>query len=182
MQSEQETARRSLGSVPEQLAELERMTVGQLVQKFRELYGRPTFSRNKFFLQKRLAWRIQELAEGGLHRGAVERIAELGDRMPEAWRKRLPRTPSRFPEEGVSEPVLPAASPRDSRLPAPGEVLVRAYRGDTHRVTVLDDGFDYRGKRFTSLSRVAREITGTQWNGLVFFGLEQRGKGRAEHG
>ena len=65
---------------------------------------------------------------------------------------------------------------------APGEVLARVYRGNAHRVTVLDDGFEYRGKSFTSLSRVAREITGTQWNGLVFFGLEQRGKGKGEHG
>ena len=82
------TAMRELDDVPTQLAALESMTVGQLAEKWRKLYGEPTRTRNKDYLKKRLAWRIQELAEGGLSQGALARIHQLGDQMPERWRMR----------------------------------------------------------------------------------------------
>jgi len=164
MRTNQAAARRSLGEIPERLAELDRMTVGELVTKYRELYGEPTRSRNKTYLKKRLAWRIQELAEGGLSRSATELIAKLGDALPERWSIRL----------GGARPAQPAPqaeSTRDPRLPRPGAVLTRVHQGTTYEVRVLGDGFEFQGIHYASLSKVAKQITGTQWNGLAFFGL-----------
>ncbi len=149
------------GGVPQQLAALQKMTVGQLAETFLELFGQPTRSRNKPYLQKRLAFRVQELAEGGLSQSALAKIAELGDQLPEKWRRRLAAT-STVPE-------------RDSRLPAAGNILTREYQGRRHRVSVREDCFVYGGKEFKSLSAIARLITGTSWNGFLFFGLETRG-------
>ena len=145
-----------------ELGALQKMTVGQLAEKFLELYGQPSRSRNKPYLQKRLAWRVQELAEGGLSEKALAKIAELGDELPEKWRRRL------------VAPQAPAAE-RDPRVPRPGSVLTRKHQGRTHRVTVREDCFIHGGKEFKSLSAIARLITGTSWNGYLFFGLEQRG-------
>lgn len=64
--------------------------------------------------------------------------------------------------------------PRDPRLPEPGEVLVKKHKGVEHEVRVLDDGFEYQGERYSSLSKIARAITGTTWNGYLFFGLTRR--------
>ena len=151
------------GEMAKQLAALQKMTVGRLSEKFLELYGQPTRSRNKPYLQKRLAWRVQELAEGGLSKSALAKIAELGDEFPEKWRRRLAATPS--------------APERDSRLPSAGSALIRLYEGRQHRVAVRADCFVYRGKEFKSLSAIARLITGTAWNGFLFFGLARRGGG-----
>lgn len=77
--------------------------------------------------------------------------------------------PARLPK--VKEP-----KPRDPRLPEPGTVLEKTYKGETYQVKVLDDGFEYNGTHFRSLSRVACEITGQIWNGYLFMGLIQRSK------
>ena len=164
-QSKAETARtaaRALGDLPKQLVQLDRMTVGQLAEKYAELYGEPTRSRNRAYLQKRLAWRIQEQAEGGLAPTTLTRITELGDQLPERWRFR-------------SAPALPSIVARDPRLPPVGTVLVRVFGGAKHQVTVLDEGFEYLGERFKSLSAIARRVTGQQWNGFGFFGLLAKG-------
>lgn len=156
---------RELGDVPAQLAALETMSVGQLAEKWRELYGEPTRTRNKDYLKKRLAWRIQELAEGGLSAGALARIAELGDQMPERWRMR------QAPTDATPAPAL---EPRDPRIPPVGTVLRRVFEGVAHEVTVCSEGFEYAGQRFKTLSAVAKHITGTPWNGFLFFGLKKR--------
>jgi hypothetical protein len=156
---------RELGDVPAQLAALETMSVGQLAEKWRELYGEPTRTRNKDYLKKRLAWRIQELAEGGLSASALARITELGDQMPERWRMRL------APTDATPAPAL---EPRDPRIPPVGTVLRRVFQGVAHEVTVCSEGFEYAGQRFKTLSAVAKHITGTPWNGFLFFGLKKR--------
>lgn len=153
----------ALGTVPTQLAELETMTVGQLAEKHRDLYGEPTRSRNKGYLLKRLAWRIQELAEGGLSPRSLAKIIELGDQVPARWQA------ASAPEATA---VPPPTTPRDPRLPAPGTVLTRTHDGVQHEVTVGSDTFTYAGREFRSLSAVARDITGTAWNGWTFFGLK----------
>jgi hypothetical protein len=135
------------------------MPVRALVEKYRELYGEPTRTRNRDYLQKRLAWRIQELAEGGLPASALARIRQLGDDLPEPWRRRLA---PKFNE------------PQDPRMPVIGTVLRRIHDGVEHRVTVCADGFDYQGRIFTSLSAVAKHITKVPWNGFLFFGLKKR--------
>lgn len=156
----------AIASVATELAALDKMTVGDLVTKYREVFGEPTRSRNKDYLRKKVAWRIQVLAEGGLSDRAVARIHELGAQAPARWRK-LP-------------PKAAAPADRDPRLPDPGEVIRREFQGTAHEVTVLEDGFVYQGRSYPTLSRIAREITGTNWNGYLFFGLQRRGKNAAE--
>jgi Protein of unknown function (DUF2924) len=111
---------------------------------------------NRRFLERRLAYRIQELAYGGLQPETVARLEALGQQLdggkPEVRRLR-----------------------QDHR-PIAGTRLVREYEGIEYAVTVLSDGFEWEGRPYRSLSAIARAITGTRWNGWVFFGLKnQRG-------
>lgn len=164
----------ALGDVPSQLAALETMNVAALAERYRELYGEPTHSRNKVYLQKRLAWRIQELAEGGLSQGAVARIRQIGDRLPERWRVRQAQVEAAAQPAPEPTPTIPEPAPRDPRLPPVGTVLRRVFEGTTHAVTVCAEGFEYAGRQYTSLSAIATQIAGTRWNGYLFFGLKKR--------
>ncbi len=161
-------ARQAVVTISTQLAALEAMTVAELAVKWQELFGEPTRSRNKAHLRKRLAWRIQELAEGGLSERARARIEELAADAPVRWRKR---------KETAHIQRVPR---RDPRLPEPGTVLTRDYKGTQYRVTIQPDGFEYDDQRYRSLSSIARQITGTNWNGFLFFGLTRRTKLEAE--
>jgi hypothetical protein len=154
------------------LAALGSLTVAGLARKYEELFGAPSRSRNKEYLRKRLAFKIQELAEGGLSPRALARIEELNRNAPPLGPRAAAKA-ARAPEPTTPEPV-PA---RDPRLPAPGTILTRVHGKTEHRVTVLDDGFEYKGKPYPSLSRIAREITGTSWNGYLFF-LGRKGSTR----
>jgi hypothetical protein len=154
-----------------QLAALTTMTTAELATQFKELYGFETRSRNKTYLCKRLAWKLQERAEGGLSRAAIRRIAELGDELPERWRMRL--APA-----SASTPVAPAPGKRDPRLPPVGTVLTREFEGRTYSVVVRERGVEIDGQ-LSSLSAAAKKISGTAWNGFAFFGLESpRNQGR----
>ena len=116
----------------------------------------------------------QELAHGGLSDRAKARIDELAE---DGF------TRARTPVSAVPADVLtPAGRPRrrparDPRLPVPGTVLSRQHHGQEIRVLVLDDGFEWDGRRFGSLSAVARAVTGQKWNGWLFFGLTKRKRG-----
>ena len=162
-------AARALGDVPSQLAALEGMGVPALAEKHLELYGEPTRSRNRDYLRKRLAWRIQELAEGGLPQSALAKIAELGDGLPPRWRMR-----EAAPLAQAQAPAAQQHHPRDPRLPPAGTVLRRVHQGVEHEVTVGLDSFEYAGERFKTLSAVARRITGGAWNGYLFWGLTKK--------
>ncbi|MCY0998342.1 DUF2924 domain-containing protein [Myxococcus sp. MISCRS1] len=170
-------ARTQLADVPQQLAALASMSVPELAEKYQELYGEPTRSRNRDYLKKRLAFRIQELAEGGLSARAVTRISELGDKLPERWRMRQVEVtkPAAPPPPAAADARAPAAGGRDARLPPPGTVLTRAFKGAQHRVTVREGGIEYEGQLHRSLSSVAKLISGTAWNGFTFFGLKAGG-------
>ena len=158
-------AQSPIQEVARQLAALESMTTTQLAERFEALHGEPTRSRNKAYLKKKVAWRIQELAEGGLSERAQARIDEINAQQDAA----------------PSEP-RPTKPERDPRLPAVGAVIVRRYKSTEHEVRVLSDGFEFGGERYRSLSRIAREITGTTWNGFLFFGLAERKKLRRAGG
>jgi hypothetical protein len=145
------------------LAALGRMTGAELAEKYLVLFGQSARSRNKDFLRKRLAWRIQELAEGGLSERALARIEELGGDAHARWHLPVrPRTPA-------SPRPRPGGAARDPRLPPAGTVVRRVHGKTEHSVTVLDDGFEYQDERYRSLSKIARTITGTPWNGYLFF-------------
>jgi hypothetical protein len=154
-------------SIPERIAQFKAMTVSQLREEWVRYYGEETRTRNRDYLWKRLAWRIQELEFGGLSDAAKARIDEINKSNP--WvRRQLPRNFA-----ATLETVAPTPR-RDPRLPGVGSTLVRRYKGQEVRVTVLDDCFDWNGRRFDSLSEVAHVVTGSRWNGWLFFGLTKR--------
>jgi len=155
-----------------QIAALEKMTTGELATRYADVFGEPTRSRNKSYLKKKVAYRIQEIAEGGLSARARDRIEELAADAPIRHRQRRVAEPAS--ENAAPDGSNPEQKGRDPRLPAVGEVLVKVHRGVEHQVSMLDGGFEYQGERYTSLSKIAKVITGTNWNGFLFFGLTQR--------
>lgn len=169
-------ARHDMADMSTEIAALQRMSVSQLHEKYREVFGEPSRSRNRDYLRKKVAWRVQELAEGGLSERARSRIATLSSGLPDGWRQRL-QNPTVTNKGGTSRSTnrrKKAVRKRDPRLPAPGSTLRRIHKGEEHTVTVHEIGFEYDGTHYTSLSKVAHAITGTPWNGFVFFGLKKR--------
>ena len=167
-QERERRERQTVADITEQLANLSKMSIDQLKEMYLELYGVSTRNRNKPYLKKKLAWRIQELAEGGLSEHAKGQIEALAPDTPMRWRA----------SKGAKRKNEPAttqeSAPRDPSLPPPGTVLSREHKGIEHKVTVLDNGFEYQGARYRSLSKIATLITGTRWNGFLFFRLKQR--------
>jgi hypothetical protein len=155
-------------SVLRQLAALKLMSAEQLHAKWRELYGcEPPLYQTQFMI-KRLAYRIQELYYGGLSQQVKTRLHELG-----AGDKLAAMTAS------VHE-----AKMQPGRI-VPGTRLVREWNGKRYEVVAGELGFEYEGRHYRSLSAIAREITGTHWNGKVFFGVnvqKRSGRGRGKNG
>jgi hypothetical protein len=156
--------------VNKELAALRQMGVAELREKYLAMFGEPSRSGNKDFLFKRVAWRIQSLAEGGLSERARRRAEELA--RDADIRTTIPKAPSATPGAAARTTTLaaPVAEGRD-RLPIPGTVLTRTYRGKHVAVIVLADGFEYEGHTYKSLSAIAKAVTGSHWNGYLFFGL-----------
>ena len=156
------------------LSELRRMTVPELRHKYAEVHGEETRSRHREHLIRRIAWRAQANEEGDLPERALRRALEIasdGD-----LRTRAPALNGAAAAQssvGSGRTVTkPIEVPIDSRLPMPGALLTRNYKGRTIRVRVLPNGFDYEGDVYRSLSAVARVVTGALWNGFQFFGLK----------
>ncbi len=158
------------------VAAMGRMTVPQLRAKYLEVFGEPSRSGNRDFLFKRVAWRVQSLAEGGLSERARRRAEELA--RDSDVRTTVPQSPSTVPDAGQRTVTRPAPTAHD-RLPIPGTVLTRKYRGRQVEVTVLPAGFEYDGQTYRSLSAVAKAVTGSHWNGHLFFGLTTVKRGNA---
>ena len=163
-------------NVGKEIAALKQMTVPELRQKYEEVFGEPTRAGNKDFLFKRIAWRIQSLAEGDLSERARRR-AEMLARDADL-RTTAPRTPLASPGGNGVNDAKPAPSLADERVPPPGTVLTRLYRGQAYHVVVRDDGFEYDGQVFRSLSAIAKLITGSHWNGLLFFKIAKPNAGQ----
>jgi hypothetical protein len=169
MAADSRRATSSQTSVVTRIRELRGMTVGQLRETWVELFGEEARTRNKEYLFRRLAWRVQEMAYGGLSDRAKVRAIELAEGV--SIRVRPPR--------GFDPATVMATKPkRDPRLPKAGTVLVRQYRGEEIRVTVLDRGFEWDGRTFDSLTAVTFSITKTHWSGRLFFGLTSRRRAR----
>jgi hypothetical protein len=147
------------------------MTVGELRDKYLEIFGEETRSYHKDFLRKRIAWRIQALAEGGISKRARRRAKELADDAD--LRIRAPRDPvvSGSAEIKARTATAVLSPSRDPRLPLPGTLLVREFKGMDIVVKVLDTGFEFDGRRYKSLTAIAKEVTGSKWNGFLFFGI-----------
>ncbi len=143
-------------SLSAEIERLRKMPTGELRERYAAVFGEPTKSYNREHLFKKITYRLQERAHGTLSERAKARAAELLDEG--AIRASAPRRPG---------PV--EASARDPRLPAVGAVLKREYRGTTYKVIVGEDGFEFDGQQYRSLSAIAKKITGTAWNGFLFF-------------
>ena len=138
--------------IPARLAALKTTPTRELKKQWRDLFESEPPPFNRRYLESRLAYRIQELAYGGLKPETVRRLEKLGEEL-----------------DGGSKAKRQVRA--DAR-PIAGTRLIREYQGVEHCVTVRDDDFEYQGRPYKSLSAIARAITGTQWNGLAFFGLK----------
>jgi hypothetical protein len=158
-----------------EVATLRRLSAKDLRQRFAELFGQQTRTGNKTWLIRRIAWRLQALAEGDLSERARQRAAELAnDADLRLGPPPAPRAPRAINGPGGSAPATPAG--RDRRLPPPGTVLTRRYKGQMLQVLVRSDGFEFDGRLFPSLSAAAKAITGSHCNGfLFFFGASRKG-------
>jgi hypothetical protein len=141
---------------------LGRLTTTVLTDRYAHDLGEPTTTRNKAWLLRRIAWRLQARAEGGLSERAKKRAAELAD----ADLRVLPLRGSDMSTDLTSLPKT-----LDARIPPPGTVLIRPYKGGTVKVRVLAEGYAYEGETFKTLSAVAKKVTGTHTNGFLFFQL-----------
>lgn len=158
------------------ISDLPRMTAPQLQAVHARLFGEPHKISNCQHLRRKIAWHLQAAKEGGLPESvrqyaiAIARGTELRLRISDNASQRQAGNPL---DRTVTTRVIQT---RDARLPMPGCLIVRKYKAISVVVKVLTEGFEYDGRKFTSLSAIAREITGTRWNGFAFFELEKEGR------
>ena len=153
-----------------QIEQLRSLTVNGLLEKYREIFGEDSRSGNKDYLYRRIAWRLQANAEGDLSERARRRALEIANDAD--LRVRAPKA-TVGSDAKKRTTVTAIGGARDPRLPQPGTLLTREFKGRVHVVKVLDDGFEYDGRQYRSLSKIATEIAGTRWNGFVFFALDR---------
>jgi hypothetical protein len=154
-------------NLDEELSALRRMTPGELQKRYAKVFGERPRSRNRHWLTRRIAWRLQALEEGDLSQRARRRAEELANDAD--LRTTAPRG-AKAPDGNKRRTIA-----ADSRLPLPGTVLTRKYEGQTLEVKVRCDGLEYEGQLYKSLTAIVREITGVHWNGYHFFGLKKQG-------
>ena len=141
-------------SVLTRVAALKTTPTPELKKQWQLLFETPPPPYNRRFLESRLAYRIQELHYGGLKPETIARLEALGEQL-----------------DGGNITVRRI---RGDDRPIAGTRLIREYKGVEQTVTVLQDGYEYQGRPYKSLSAIARAITGTRWNGWTFFGLKNR--------
>jgi len=139
--------------IPARLAALKTATTPELKAQWRDLFDSEPPPFNRRYLESRLAYRIQELAYGGLKPETIRRLERLGEELDGGDKKK----------RGMR---------LDRDRPITGTRLLREWQGVEQIVTVTADGFEWQGRPYKSLSAIARAITGTRWNGWVFFGLK----------
>ena len=141
-------------SVLARIAALKTTPTLELKKQWQQLFETPAPPYNRRFLESRLAYRIQELAYGGLKPATVAYLEKLGEQL-DGGKIAVRRI------RGDDRPIV-------------GTRLIREYQGAEHCVTVIADGYEWQGRPYKSLSAIARAITGTRWNGWTFFGLKNR--------
>ena len=153
-------------SVAVQVQFLQKMTLPELQLEWEKVFGKPTKQRHRSYLWKRLARKLQEDEMPSLTPEEETKVAEYRNLIrqlpPDRW----------FPGKRTRMAKGKKITDRP-QSPPPGSVIGRDYKGEEIIVKVLDDGFEYAGQVFRSLSAIAKEITGTTWNGPAFFGLRK---------
>jgi hypothetical protein len=157
-------------NIEREVALMKQMSISELRQKYGEVFGESTKNRNKVWLVKRIAWRMQANAEGDLSERARRRAMEIANdadirMMPPRERK----TASPKPEPST---VHVQVDSKPKRSLSVGQSLQRNYKGQNIVVVVKSDGFEWQGQRFKSLTAVAEAVTGKHWNGFNFFRVE----------
>jgi hypothetical protein len=155
-------------NMAKEIAGLGRMGVKELQARYAQAFGEETHAHHKAWLVKRIAWRLQALAEGDLSERARQRAAELANDadLRLSPPKLLPLAPSHDRAK-----TMAMQTQDNGRLPIPGTMITRPYKGKSLIVKVLPRGFEFEGEVFKSLSAVAKAITGQHCNGYFFFRL-----------
>jgi hypothetical protein len=144
--------------ISSRIKQLPKMSTPDLRALWRQVFSTPPHPKlRRELIIPILAYRLQEQAYGGLSHETLSKLKRLA--------KDLARRPSAVAAMGRIKP---------------GTRMIRQWAGDTHEVTVMWDGYCYRGKHYKSLSAIARQITGTRWSGPAFFGIKARTSDRAE--
>ena len=138
--------------IPARLAALKTTPTADLKKQWKDLFGTEAPSFNRRYIESRLAYRIQELAYGGLKPETIKQLRALGEQLDGG----------NITTRRIRADVRPIAGTR----------LIREFQGIEHVAIVTIDGFEWQGRPYRSLSAIARAITGTRWNGWVFFGLK----------
>jgi hypothetical protein len=160
-------------NVAQEVATLEAMTVAELRIRYGQVFKEETRVGNKTWLVRRIAWRLQALAEGDLSERSRRRAAELANHAD--LRMIPPRSSHAIQTTHASSARLEEPDPR---LPPPGQILRRLYKGRVRHVRILSQGFEFEGAVYRSLSGVAKAITGSHTNGFLFFRLLGKGDTR----
>lgn len=172
-------------NVQAEMHRLNAMNAAALKAKYLEVFGEESRSNNGPYLRKRIIWQIQANAMGGLSERARKRAMELAD---ESWLKTRAVTRRKGSPSETGNGIAAAEAPHivitgfhastKRAAPPPGTVLVREYQGRRIVVSVLEKGFEHEGKVYRSLSAIANTVTGSHWNGALFFGLKDAKPGR----
>ena len=154
-------------NIAEQIQVLKSATLSTIQERYKELFNvAEAPCANKPYLIKKIAYRLQEMACGGLSDEAKARIAELIEKYDPIKNKALRPQVVSAGKNVVSIPFM-----RDKRLPIPGTVIHKKYKGEDIHVKILDKGFEYKDRYYRSLTAIAFELTGAHWNGFAFFNL-----------
>lgn len=149
-----------------QITALKSASVEELQRKHKELSGgQEATSDSKVYLIRRIAYRLQEFKYGGLSEKAQKRLTELINTYDPVNNKAF------RPKIVMETQAMKKYRIRDRRLPIPGSIIIKEYKGKDMQVKVLETGFEYNGKIYKNLTAIAKEITGSHWNGYLFFNL-----------
>lgn len=160
-------------NVGKEVSKLQRMTVRELRERYEDVFREECRSNHKQWLIKRIAWRMQANEEGDLSERARRRALEIANDAD--LRMKAPSEKKPAPLVRGRKVQGKIATTHDKRIPLPGTILTREYKGATVQVTVLPTGFDFEGEIYASLSAVAKAITGSHTNGFLFFRLNGTG-------
>lgn len=150
---------------------LNTLSTQELRERYAPLYGHTPTSRNRAHLIKKILWGLQRDAFGDISEATKKKALAIAD--DRDVRGRLPAEQRPAGKDQSSTSKVVDFNPSPNLLP--GSVLTRDYRGQQVRVLVLENGFEWNGRTYKSLSATARAITGTRWNGKLFFGLKKKG-------
>jgi hypothetical protein len=155
-------------NINKEVASMKRLTTNELKEHFEAVCGQPPRSHNRDWMIKKIVWRMQANAEGGLPERVRQRALAMAD---DADLRKRPPTSFSQQIKLASEQTTVIDPGRDPRLPPAGDVIQKSYKGQSLVIRVNDSDFDFNGITYSTLSAVAKAITGSHVNGFLFFKL-----------